>query len=163
MAHTVSDYFEVLKMRYPSLFLLRDELEKTDIKDLNQLESATINAGRSRGGNAEARAINVNNNANREAEIKKKNLLIFDRAFPGQKKYQLGQEKKSTRVDISLLPDTYFVTFLVNVMMVIAVLVFFFTTRTVSEEFFIRKNINNVFEKDSLLYFLEGGEQRLEL
>ena len=57
-----------------------------------------------------------------------------------------------------MLPDTYFVTFLVNVMMVIAVLVFFFTTRTVSEEFFIRKNINNVFEKDSLLYFLEGGE-----
>ena len=35
MAHTVSDYFEVLKMRYPSLFLLRDELEKTEIKDLN--------------------------------------------------------------------------------------------------------------------------------
>ena len=32
-AHTVSDYFEVLKLRYPSLFLLRDELEKPEIKE----------------------------------------------------------------------------------------------------------------------------------
>jgi len=31
-AHSVSDYFEVLKMRYPSLFLLRDELEKVKIE-----------------------------------------------------------------------------------------------------------------------------------
>ena len=41
-AHTVSDYFEVLKMRYPSLFLLRDELEKPEIKAQQQIESATI-------------------------------------------------------------------------------------------------------------------------
>lgn len=41
-AHSVSDYFEVLKMRYPSLFLLRDELEKVKIEADQQLESATI-------------------------------------------------------------------------------------------------------------------------
>ena len=31
-AHSVSDYFEILKMRHPSLFLLRDEQDK-EIKD----------------------------------------------------------------------------------------------------------------------------------
>ena len=41
-AHSVSDYFEVLKMRYPSLFLLRDEIERSKIDSAQQLESATI-------------------------------------------------------------------------------------------------------------------------
>ena len=152
-AHSVSDYFEVLKMRYPSLFLLRDELEKPEVKVVQQLESATINAGRSNAGRGEAPVISSDNRANKEAEIKRKNLALFDRHFPGQKKYQLGQEKRSTRVDISLLPDTYFVTFLVNFLLIVSVLIFFFNTRTVSEEFFIRKNINNVFEKKSMLFF----------
>jgi len=75
------------------------------------------------------------------------NFRIFNKAFPGQKKYQLDKEKRSTRVDISLLPDTYFLTFLVNVLLIIAVLIYFFNTRNVSEEYFIRKNIINVFEK----------------
>ena len=59
----------------------------------------------------------------------------------------LDKDKDSTRVNIFLLPDTYFFTFLVNMLLIIAVLVFFFNTRSVSEEYFIRKNINNVFEK----------------
>ena len=46
-----------------------------------------------------------------------------------------------------MLPDTYFLTFLVNLLLIIAVFIFFFNTRSVSEEYFIRKNINNVFEK----------------
>ena len=62
-------------------------------------------------------------------------------------KYMLDKDKDSTRVNIFLLPDTYFLTFLVNMLLIIAVLVFFFSTRSVSEEYFIRKNINNVFEK----------------
>ena len=62
-------------------------------------------------------------------------------------KYMLDKDKDSTRVNIFLLPDTYFFTFLVNMLLIIAVLVFFFNTRSVSEEYFIRKNINNVFEK----------------
>jgi len=36
-------------------------------------------------------------------------------------------------------------------MMIIAVLVFFFSTRNVSEEYFIRRNIDNVFDKDSFV------------
>ena len=48
-AHSVSDYFEVLKMRYPSLFLLRDELEKPDIKEVVQRESAEIKGPKGRG------------------------------------------------------------------------------------------------------------------
>jgi len=60
-------------------------------------------------------------------------------------------------VDISLLPDTYFVTFLVNLLLIIAVLVFFFNTRNVSEEYFIRKNIINVFEKTSIRSAPEKG------
>jgi len=60
-----------------------------------------------------------------------------------------------------LLPDTYFVTFLVNVMLIAAVLIFFFSTRTVSEEYFIRKNINNVFEKENMLFFGKGGEEKI--
>ena len=60
----------------------------------------------------------------------------------------LDKDKDSTRVNIFLLPDTYFLTFLVNMLLIIAVLVFFFNTRSVGEEYFIRKNINNVFEKN---------------
>ena len=32
-AHSVSDYFEVLKMRYPSLYLFHDELERPKIEE----------------------------------------------------------------------------------------------------------------------------------
>lgn len=36
-AHSVSDYFEVLKVRYPALYLLKNELEKPDsIEQLDQ-------------------------------------------------------------------------------------------------------------------------------
>ena len=38
---------------------------------------------------------------------------------------------------------------------------FFFTTRTVSEEYFIRKNINNVFEKQNMLSFNDDGTEDL--
>ena len=82
-AHSVSDYFEVLKMRYPSLFLLRDELEKPEIKAPQQIESATISQTRSRAGQGEPRVVVQDNRANREKEIKRKNFNIFNRAFPG--------------------------------------------------------------------------------
>ena len=36
-------------MRYPSLFLLRDELEKPDIKEVVQRESAEIKGPKGRG------------------------------------------------------------------------------------------------------------------
>ena len=49
-----------------------------------------------------------------------------------------------------MLPDTYFSTFLVNILLIAAVLVFFFNTRNVKEEYFIRRNINNMFEKTAL-------------
>ena len=160
-AHSVSDYFEVLKMRYPSLFLLRDELEKPEIKAPQQIESATINQPRARGGQGEPRVFSQDNRANKEQEIKRRNFMIFNKAFPGQKKYQLDKEKRSTRVDISLLPDTYFATFIINTLLIAAVLVFFFFTRTVSEEYFIRKNINNVFEKENMLIFTDDGKEYL--
>lgn len=38
-AHSVSDYFEILKMRYPSLFLLRDE-QDADLKDSDPKNTA---------------------------------------------------------------------------------------------------------------------------
>ena len=41
-AHSVSDYFEILKKRYPSLYLLKDELEKPEIKDNDVKNSAKI-------------------------------------------------------------------------------------------------------------------------
>ena len=44
LAHTVSNYFEALKMRYPSLFLLRDEREKPEIKEQVQKDSCEIKA-----------------------------------------------------------------------------------------------------------------------
>lgn len=38
-------------------------------------------------------------------------------------------------------------TFLSNALLIVAVLMFFFNSRNVSEEYFIRRNVNNVFEK----------------
>ena len=86
--------------------------------------------------------------ANEDA-LKKQNFAIFGKAFPGQEKYKLDKEKTSKRVSLAFLPDTYFLTFLVNMLLIISVLVFFFSTRNVSEEYFIRKNIINMFEKET--------------
>ena len=151
-AHTVSDYFEVLKIRYPSLFLLKDELERNDenkFKNREQKQSVTINKnGSGSGGAKDAMIESEEARKKQEDSMMEKNFRIFNRTFPGQKKYQLDKNKRSTRVDISLLPDTYFFTFLVNILLIAAVLVFFFNTRDISEEYFIRKNVVNVFEKD---------------
>lgn len=156
LAHTVSNYFEALKMRYPSLFLLRDELEKVEIKDLVQKESAEIKAKRGKGNSNQFNLIeSKDSRADKEAAIKKKNFDIFHQAFPGQEKYKLDKEKKANRVDLSLLPDTYFLTFLVNLLLVISVLFFFFNTRNVAEEYFIRRNIINIFEKETVRDGLE--------
>lgn len=57
-----------------------------------------------------------------------------------------------------MLPDTYFLTFLVNVLLIVAVLIFFFNTRDISEEYFIRKNVVNVFEKDNMRILLDDGK-----
>ena len=59
--------------------------------------------------------------------------------------YQIDKQKKVAR-DSLLNPDTYFVTFCTNIWLLIAVLVFFFNTRLVGEEYFIRNNIEVVFE-----------------
>jgi len=62
-----------------------------------------------------------------------------------------------------LIPDTYFVTGLVNILLIIAVLGFFFNTRGVSEEYFIRKNISNVFEKQFTIVEIDGDDKSLPL
>ena len=41
-AHSVSDYFEVLKLRYPSLYLFKDMLERDKIVETIQKEAAKI-------------------------------------------------------------------------------------------------------------------------
>ena len=128
--------------------MLKDELEKTEIKDPVQRASAEIKAPRGKNtNNIDFLIESKDKQTKKDEEIKKENFRIFNRQFPGQMKYMLDKDKDSTRVNIFLLPDTYFLTFLVNMLLIIAVLVFFFSTRSVSEEYFIRKNINNVFEK----------------
>ena len=157
-AHTVSNYFEVLKMRYPSLFLLKDEVEKAELfKNPAQKQSVTIDGPKGKGSGAGGFLESDDKKKDKEAEIMARNFKLFNRTFPGQQKYMLDKEKRSTRIDISLLPDTYFVTFIVNLLLIVAVLIFFFNTRTVSEEFYIRKNILNVFEKTFIQPRSGGG------
>ena len=155
--HFVSNYSHKLKKRYPQLYLLRDELEKRDVKSNVQLESATINSMRARSGIVEARVLSQDNRANKELEIKKKNFSIFNKAFPGQSKYQLDKEKRTKRVDIFLLPDTYFLTLIFNALLIFAVSMFFFTTRTVSEEYYMREKVIGVFEKESFVSLADDG------
>ena len=136
-------------MRYPSLYLLPDEREKPEIREVVQKESCEIKAQRVRSNANQIGLIeSKDSRADKEAALKKKNFEIFGKAFPGQEKYKLDKEKTSKRVSINFLPDTYFLTFLVNMLLIISVLVFFFNTRNVREEYFIRKNIINMFEKD---------------
>mgnify|MGYP006975834033 CR=1 FL=1 len=91
---------------------------------------------------------------------KMKNYRYFARAFPGQDRYQLGAKKQDDaspkRIDISFLPDTYFVTFCFNLILIISVLVYFFNTRNVKEEYLIRENISDIFNRYS--YEDDDGE-----
>ena len=48
-----------------------------------------------------------------------------------------------------------------NSLLIAGVLVFFFMTRTVGEEFFIRKNINNVFDNDNMLTMFDSDSGEL--
>ncbi len=82
-AHSVSDYFEVLKMRYPSLYLLKDERTRTKIEE-NAKASVTINAPNSRSGaNPDNGVESSQSKASAEAALRKRNFQIFNRAFPG--------------------------------------------------------------------------------
>lgn len=141
-AHSVSDYFEVLKMRNPSLFLLRNEREKTKPDD-EQKKSAIIDKKNLK--LAEHEFENQEKRQNKEEKALERNLDKFNKLFPGQKKYQLRKKKRSSKVDIAYLPNTYFLTCLCNFLLIASVLVFFFNTRDVSEVYYIRKTVDNVF------------------
>ena len=154
-AHSVSDYFEVLKMRYPSLYLFKDQLEMKEITEALQKESAKIqkSGGGGRGGDGAGKNKKQDQTKGErerhDHEVKMRNYKIFAKAFPGQDKYQIGGKKENNRqkIDITYLPDTYFLTFLVNVILVIAVLLYFFNTRNVKEEYYIRKNVFDIFNR----------------
>ena len=63
---------------------------------------------------------------------KLRNFKLFTKAFPGMEKYQLGNEKVQSRTSNSYQPDTYFLTFLINLLLMLAVVLYFFNTRSVS-------------------------------
>jgi len=68
-AHSVSNYFEVLKVRYPSLFLLKDERSRPEIKNVEQLASATIsNASRRGASNPDAVIASAEDKTAQEAQ-----------------------------------------------------------------------------------------------
>ena len=55
--------------------------------------------------------------------------------------------EKHKRVDLFLQPDTFCITWFFNLLLISAVIMFFFNSRAVGEEYFIRQNIYNAFEK----------------
>ena len=48
--HSVSQYFTVLKLRFPQLFLMKDEKQKQEIKNPFQKASAKVTGKASKGG-----------------------------------------------------------------------------------------------------------------
>lgn len=84
-AHTVSDYFEVLKIRYPSLFLLKDELDRNELfKNREQKLSAVINSsGGGSGGAKDQMFDSEQTRKKQEDEMMQRNFKIFNRTFPG--------------------------------------------------------------------------------
>lgn len=83
-AHSVSDYFEVLKLKSPSLYLLKDELEKTKITNQLQKESAMIDVPGRREGKSEKVLIeSKDDKTKQDNDIKIRNQSIFNKQFPG--------------------------------------------------------------------------------
>ena len=69
----------------------------------------------------------------------------FIKKFPGQKKYELKKLKKKTHATSEIDPDTYFCTFVVNFILIVGTVMAIFTQRNFTEEYFIRRNILEVF------------------
>ena len=82
-----------------------------------------------------------------ELITKMRNFRLFAKAFPGQERYQLGKEKGESKKNLGFLPDTYFMTLVVNLLLIVAVLVYFQSTRSMGEEFFIRKNVSGILNR----------------
>ena len=54
-------------------------------------------------------------------------------------------------------------TFLMNCLLILAVIIFFYNTRHVSEEYFIRNSVNEAFERESMLYVIDDITADIEL
>ena len=149
--HSVSQYFTVLKLRFPQLFLMKDERQCQEIKNPFQKASAKIVGKASKGGGGGegegGPAVESAEMMAKRAEFqKRRNKNMFNKQFPGQKRYMKDGEKHK-RVDLFLQPDTFCITWFFNLLLITAVIMFFFNSRAVGEEYFIRQNIYNAFEK----------------
>jgi hypothetical protein len=147
----VSTYFEVLKIRRPQLQLKKDNkfLKESDLTD-RQEESIKILSSSIGKQNQKDDFKEKSSKKNNKAEINNRNKEKFLQDFPQQRRYYLKKDAKNKKEDQRRIhPSKNFVSFLCNLMMIICTIISIFTTRTLSEEYFIRKNMIDIFEAES--------------
>ena len=103
---------------------------------------------------------NAKQRAARIKQLSQQNMQNFIKKFPGQKKFELQKMKRRHLASSSLDPDTYFCTFIINVMLILVTLNAIFTQRNFSEEYFIQRNIEAVFSQDIINIQTPGGEDQ---
>ena len=160
--HRVTQYFEVLKMRYPLLYMLEDNIEKQALDD-EQRRSARIQTQ-----NPLAKLNQNTNNiildnakqrAQKAKQMQQQNMTNFIKKFPGQRKFEIPKKKNKKRPSSALDPDTFFYTFCTNICLILVTLLAIFTQRNFPEEYFIRQNILTVFSQDQINQIVALNEE----
>ncbi len=92
-AHRVSSFFELLRLRYPQLYLLRPDLEETKIKPVQKLSSKIKSNSKAKTANKKD-VYDLDQKKLREEGIKKKNHEDFLKKYPGQASFDISEINK---------------------------------------------------------------------
>jgi hypothetical protein len=106
-AHRVSAYFELLRLRYPQLYLLKPDLEETKLKPVQKLASKIKSEALGKIKNKKD-VYDLNQKKLREESIKKENHQRFLKKYPGQESFNISDIKLKEANVSGNDPDTYF-------------------------------------------------------
>ena len=142
----MSDFFEYLKKREPLLYLLKDDLQKkeNDLHD-NQKKSIVIKSLKQSAQKDSIEKV-YEQTTKKEQQIKdieKKNLEHFLDKYKGLKAFKVDYKKiEHNKKNEKMEPSSYFITFIINVLAMIA-----FTTEILgtsyANQYFLHRFILN--------------------
>ena len=142
-AHRVSAYFELLRTRYPLLYLLRTENHDSNTtiqKSATLIKTSIVTAVNNK------RLYDLKSQVEKKNALHRENFNKFLTKYPGQKPFDISELKDKTKVDESIDPDTYFQTLLVNVLLLIVTLLPILFMNDYNERYWMQKSIKSLFD-----------------
>lgn len=149
-AHRVSHYFQILRLRYPSLHLLRPNTEKAQLNP-TQKAASLIHAEWSKEQLRQTKDYDLLSQQKQMEETQDRNFKMFVDKYPHQAPYNSRNTKETEKFDRINDPDTYFQTLLVNILLLTVTIIPIFLLKNFSADYFTLTHAKDLFDSENIL------------